>query len=307
MSSIFELIGLLEDAINRSPKPRMGGANKRLIDYDQILDILGDLRVSIPDEVRQAQAIITEKNSILEDAKYRSSSMLSDARIQSERMISEQGIIEEIQKRGKEIVSRSEEKADVIIQGARTYTDQILLDVKKYLEEHIKTVEENRQELQTTHTSEQEMKVRSAAEDELIKQAAQERVDGMLQEETEMDTEDFEAVYEEAFDLQEDDKDQDGETDIYEEKSKENIVRKNKKQQPDEFNLYEQEDYLQENEEDLRKGIEIEVGRSLFLQDDELDMNQYGFEKNKTEKKQEYPKKDRELDKDANKGRFPWE
>lgn len=306
MSSIFELIGLLEDAINHSPKPRMGGSNKRMIDYDQILDILGDLKVSIPDEVRQAQAIIAEKNSILEDAKYRSSSMLSDARIQSERMISEQGIIEEIQKRGKEIVARSEEKADVIIQGARTYTDQILLDVKKYLEGHIKTVEENRQELQKTHTSEEEMKVRSAAEDELIKQAAQERVDEMIQEEMNAINEE---EHEEPLDWL-DDEQEDTSADIYEsvaDEQEENNIKKDSKSASDGFNLYGQDDSAHENEEDLRRGIEIEVGRSLFLQDDELDMNLYGQDKNKSNKSQGQSTKNKDSEKDANQGRFPWQ
>jgi hypothetical protein len=151
MSNIFELIAKLENEIKHSPKPRISGGNKRIVDCDRMLDILGDLKVSIPDEIRQAQAVLTEKNNLLEEARNTASSLMSDARLQSERMISQEGVLEEARNRGEQIVLRAEENADIIAQGARTYTDEILSDVQRYLEEYIAIIENNRRELQVAY------------------------------------------------------------------------------------------------------------------------------------------------------------
>lgn len=154
MSNIFELIAKLENEIKHSPKPRISGGNKRIVDCDRMLDILGDLKVSIPDEIRQAQAVLTEKNNLLEEARNTASSLMSDARLQSERMISREGVLEEARYRGEQIVLRAEENADVIAQSARTYTDEILIDVQRYLQEYVTIIENNRQELHTAYQAE---------------------------------------------------------------------------------------------------------------------------------------------------------
>ena len=44
---IFTIIGQLEDMIERSPRPKLGnGANKRVIDAEEMIDLLGDLKVT---------------------------------------------------------------------------------------------------------------------------------------------------------------------------------------------------------------------------------------------------------------------
>ncbi len=291
MSSIFEIIGLLEEAINRSPKPRVGGANKRIIDYDQILDFLGDLKVSIPDEIRQAQAVLSEKTNLLKDAENQAYRMLSDARIESERMISESGVIEETQKRGNEIVAHAEEKANIIVQGARVYTDQILVDVQKYLQQHMKTIEENRNELKQTHTEEEEFRVRSAAEDAIIRRAAQERV-------SEMKTDSMRADKEEVVEAEPTDEMTDSE-DMFSEKEESNFD-------------YINDDLFHSDDGELRQGVEIEVGRSsFFLQDDGLDLNLYASQQEKKENSDEKstPKQGGDDDKKRkkpNRDSFPW-
>lgn len=146
-NGILELITMLEEEINQSPKPRISVGNKRIVDCDRILDILGDLKVSIPEEVRQASAVLAEKENLLTDARVTSASMLSDARVQSERMLSKEGIIEEARHRAEQIVDRAEENAETIAQGARNYTDEILIDIQRYLREYIEIVENNRMEL----------------------------------------------------------------------------------------------------------------------------------------------------------------
>ena len=56
---IFTIIGQLEDMIERSPRPKLGnGANKRVIDAEEMIDLLGDLKVTIPEDIRRANRMM---------------------------------------------------------------------------------------------------------------------------------------------------------------------------------------------------------------------------------------------------------
>ena len=45
---IFTIIGQLEELVETSPRPKIGGGgNKRVISADELMDLLGDLKVTI--------------------------------------------------------------------------------------------------------------------------------------------------------------------------------------------------------------------------------------------------------------------
>lgn len=223
MSNIFDFIAKLEELIQRSPKPKIGGENRRVIDYNELLDILGDIKVSIPEEIRRAQAVLMEEKSIIREAHDRASMTISDARIQSERMISDEYIIKESNRRGDEIIERAEKKADLILQGARTYTDEMLLDVQQYLQESIRIIETNRNELNEKHGKP------VIAEDPLA-----------------------------AFDEE-----------AVEELAEEESTKEEKPTEEDEFAQF---DAAAVDAEELRRGVEIDMG-SDFLMDDGFDID----------------------------------
>lgn len=58
---IFTIIGQLEDLIETSPRPKIGGgANKRLVSADEMMDLIGDLKVTIPEDIRRANSVIID-------------------------------------------------------------------------------------------------------------------------------------------------------------------------------------------------------------------------------------------------------
>jgi len=62
---IFTIIGQLEDMIERSPRPKLGnGANKRVIDAEEMIDLLGDLKVTIPEDIH-GNAPVRETTSLI--------------------------------------------------------------------------------------------------------------------------------------------------------------------------------------------------------------------------------------------------
>ena len=61
----LEKISELEEIIDSSPSPRFGGnTDRRIIDIEEVYNLLGDLKVTIPEDARKADSIISDAKNI---------------------------------------------------------------------------------------------------------------------------------------------------------------------------------------------------------------------------------------------------
>lgn len=67
---IYSILSHIEQVLTESPKYKLGGGNNRhVIEIDELLDLLGDLKVTIPEDIRRASGIIAQEEAILSDAR----------------------------------------------------------------------------------------------------------------------------------------------------------------------------------------------------------------------------------------------
>ena len=151
-TKILDLLAQLEAHIDDSPRPRMGGSTKRIVDVEPLRDLFSDLRVTIPDEIRWAQSILSERDEILEKARQEAETIVLEAKEQREKLLDDSNIIREANRRAAQTLSRSRESAEMVTSGARNYTDDILLDLQRYLREYIDIIDQNREELHQAYT-----------------------------------------------------------------------------------------------------------------------------------------------------------
>lgn len=168
---IYGIIARIEDAIENSPKPKLGGGqgSKRIVDVDEIVDLLGDLKVTIPDDIRRANGVIIEaQNRIdnasqlaqdtVEAARQQSESMVNEAankaaqiieraKQEYERLVSEDEIYQEAQKRAQLLAMKAEYSATQVYENAKVYADEILEDMERFLDQYRQLVSINRKDL----------------------------------------------------------------------------------------------------------------------------------------------------------------
>ena len=84
MSKIEELISEIEDYIDSCKVQPFSNNKKIIVDKDIIDDLLVDLRLRVPDEIKKYQKIISSRNSILSDAKAKADHMLNAANKQTD-------------------------------------------------------------------------------------------------------------------------------------------------------------------------------------------------------------------------------
>ncbi len=149
---IASLIAQLEELIEASPKAKFGGG-RRMVDADAMLDLLGDMKVTIPEDIRRAQSMLLDEAAIITLARDEAESIRSNAEREFEARVSEHEILAEVQRRAEDMLSRAEESARQIVQGSRQYADNILVDIQRYLHDYFKIVDQNRQELAAQYQS----------------------------------------------------------------------------------------------------------------------------------------------------------
>lgn len=86
--------------------PFSGG--KRMVDVDRMRDIIDEVRLNLPTEVRQAKAIVNDRAEIISGAKREAEAIVKKSEERARIMLSEQEIVRAAQQRAAEIISSAQ-------------------------------------------------------------------------------------------------------------------------------------------------------------------------------------------------------
>ena len=132
---ILYLVDRLENLIAGSR--RMPLVNQVMIKESDILNIVDQLRTTIPDEIKMARRIIQEKERILAQAQADASTLLARAQEESERAIKREGLLLAAGERSQEILREAQEQAERLKDDADAYAGETL----RALRDHLASIE----------------------------------------------------------------------------------------------------------------------------------------------------------------------
>ena len=142
---IFTLLENLEELIENSKK--MPFTSKIMIEQEDILNIIKDIRLKMPEDMKQAKWISEERDRILEEAKKEADDVVKEAENRIISMIDEHEITKKAYEQKNQIMEAANENSRQITQGAKEYADNILVDLEKRLEKILKEIAQDRKEL----------------------------------------------------------------------------------------------------------------------------------------------------------------
>lgn len=143
--SVLKLMDELEEIIESSPNVPLSG--KILIAREDILEILKEIRIVLPDEIKQAQWIKQERNSILDEAQKEAENMTMKAKDHVRSLIENDDIVKQSTKISEDIIKKAEETALEIKHSSLIYADDILAGLQGNISEILGKLTENRKEL----------------------------------------------------------------------------------------------------------------------------------------------------------------
>ena len=145
---ILDVLDNLEDGIEKSVM--LPFSSKSLVDKAELLEILKEVRLSLPDDIKQAEWIKQEESRIIEEAKREAEKIIAGAEEHIKELIDENEITKKAYEHASEIIESAQKNAREIKNGTKQYADKILLKVENALKDTLKVVKENRNELKET-------------------------------------------------------------------------------------------------------------------------------------------------------------
>ena len=174
MSKIEQIITEIEEYIDNC-KFQPLSTSKIIVNKDDIDELLAELRLRTPDEIKKYQKIIANKDAILNDAKERSEAMIAEATAHINQLVSEHEIMQKAYNEANQIIEQAQTEAQGILDSAtneandlRTramqYTDDILSNVQSILTTGMNSFESAQSTMMTSLNSSLNVVVESRKE-----------------------------------------------------------------------------------------------------------------------------------------------
>ena len=143
--NMISLLDILEDELEKGTNVPF--ASKALVDREKCLEIIKDIRLSLPEEIKQAEWVKKEQQRILLEAQKEADAITKETEQRIKALVDENEITKNAYQHSREIVETAQNNAKEIRLSAKEYADAILEEVEKYLIEQVEILRNNRQEL----------------------------------------------------------------------------------------------------------------------------------------------------------------
>ena len=142
---IFTLLETMEELLENSKNLPFSG--KAMVDKEEMLDLIKEMRIKLPDELKQAKWVKEERQRILVEAQKEADDIVKEAENRIISMIDEHEITRKAYEQKAEIIETANEMSREISNGTKEYADSILQNVEAALQGALDTIQNNRKEL----------------------------------------------------------------------------------------------------------------------------------------------------------------
>lgn len=128
---ILQLIDRLEELFNNAKAVPF--THNVVVDEDRMLELIDQMRIAIPDEVKKAQQLVAQRDRVMAQAQEESNRTLQLAREKADDMTQKDMITQDAQRRAEQILAQARAEAEAV----RADADNYVLDTLMQLQDQI--------------------------------------------------------------------------------------------------------------------------------------------------------------------------
>lgn len=118
--------------------------DKCILDRDNALDLLEEIRAQLPAEVAEAKRIVSAKAEVIRKTREEAEQIKKDASAEAARMVEKESIVLAAKKRAQEIVEEAEQKSADLRRASSAYADELLRKTEETLNQSLDGVRRSR-------------------------------------------------------------------------------------------------------------------------------------------------------------------
>jgi len=141
-SKIEQAIRELREYVNACKGPMFGRDDKVVCDREELMSMIDELRKKAPEEIKQYQKIISNREAIINDAKTKAQDLIDQATTQTSELISQHEIMLRTYEQADEVVNEAIYRAQEIIDNATIEANELKTSAMQYTDSLLSQVED---------------------------------------------------------------------------------------------------------------------------------------------------------------------
>ena len=133
-SRIEQIIEEIEEYVE-SCKYQPLSTTKIVVNKEELEELLRELRLKTPDEIKRYQKIISNKDAILTDAQEKADAIIADTKLQVQEMVKESEVMQQAYAQANETVNMANQQAQSIIDSATSDANNLRMSAISYTDE----------------------------------------------------------------------------------------------------------------------------------------------------------------------------
>ena len=133
------LYGMIDEA-----KSAAFSSEKCIINREEALDLLDEIRGKLPLELKKAQELLRARNEFVENARKKVEQMLHQAELDAKNIVSESETLQQARQKASEITHRAEDRSRELYRVANAYTEDALRRTEEAIQAALDEVRESR-------------------------------------------------------------------------------------------------------------------------------------------------------------------
>jgi len=114
---------------------------KIVVDEKGLIAVVDEMRIRIPEEIREARRVLREREQIPQSAQMEAEQIIQQAREQAEQMIRDEEIVKQAEARAAKILQDAEERAEAAREEMDVYALNMLRDLERRLHSHLASIQ----------------------------------------------------------------------------------------------------------------------------------------------------------------------
>ena len=140
---VTRLIDMLYEKVEDAKAPALK-PNMSMVDRDEILDLLDELRAQLPVELRRAKELLSAREKFVEDAKRDVDRMMRQAELEAKSKVSESEVMAAAKERSRQIIAHAEDRTRQMYQVCNEYTEDALARAEEAMQMALDEVKQSR-------------------------------------------------------------------------------------------------------------------------------------------------------------------
>lgn len=136
----MQLVDRLEELVTSAMRVPL--SNRIMVEEEEFLTIIDQLRLSVPQEIKQARRVVQERQQIIATAQDEASKILATAKDRAEYLMNEQGLINEAKSRSEVILRQAKDGSKRSMSQVDGYALQVLTQLEETLQKNLQQIQQ---------------------------------------------------------------------------------------------------------------------------------------------------------------------